>query len=439
VKIISLFKLETISDDRPAISLPEPVLHQIADQQAVNVRCGSVHLELGLSETALAGTIGLSASVRQELGMPNGISLQIEAGPQGVYLGPVVGLIGGREPEDLTEARLGALKNHMLAYEEHGGLFVCTTPGSIDADRQRVSGYVYSPSGTGTWIKETCPLPRVFFRRYGVNVNPLRPQFRKAGVRVVNERIFDKSEAALWMAADEKVAVHLPETLPFKGLPALLDMLDRHGSVFVKPVWGSLARSIVRLEKVSDQIKAQTPSDEVQIVAPSDLADHLPKGSSIIQQALDLVRVGDRLIDFRVITQRDGRGKWIVSGVYGRCGESGLIVSNMSTGGFPLSATDGLSLLFGDSPQVIFRRLQELVRLGLSVGRSLEYSGLLLGDLGIDVAYDKRGFPWIIEANNRDPDHNIAWEANDWSTFYSVRTRPVRFCIWLDGFVGEGG
>jgi len=403
------------------------------------VGCGLARLKLEPSDQTPDGTIGLSASAQNWLGIPVGLPLQVDATPGSLRLGPVVGIIGAKEPEDLTEGRLGALKNHLLAYPDHGGLFVCTTPGQISIDHHRVSGYIYSPSGGGGWAEGTCVLPAVILRRFGVPLGPLTASLDRAGVRVTNERTLNKAEAAEWMAADSQVSHHLPETIPYTDLTALLELLDRHGSVFVKPIWGSLAKSIVRLERVSDRINVQTPNEKADLQNVTDLPRLLPRGRAIVQQALDLAKVGDRLIDFRVITQRDGRGRWVVSGIFGRCGESGLIVSNMSTGGFPLSVNEGLSLLFGHSPQGIFRRAQELTQLGLSVGRSLENSGLLVGDLGIDIAYDKQGFPWVIEANNRDPDHNIAWEANDWSTFFNLRTRPTRFCTWLDGFVGEGG
>lgn len=424
-----LFRVETTS--AATVQLP-PELP--AGEAPLTVEVGAVQVEVSPGQGGRPGVISLPAALAELI--PPGLTCRVRFRGRRLRLGPVVGIIGGRRPADLTESRLEALANHLLVRGRRGGLFVATDRESIDPAGRTVAGYHWSAGGR--WEAGRYPLPSVLLRRYGAEVDRLLPALRGAGVQVFNERIFHKGEADRWMAGDPAVRPHLPETAPLAGPESVAEMLRRHPAVFVKPAWGSLAGGIVRVRRAEDGGYFCEPSRGEPVLCPAsaDMAPLLPRGG-LVQQGLDLAAVGGRMIDFRVVVQKDGRGDWQVAGIVGRCGEEGLFVSNMATGGFPLSVANGLALLFGRSPGAIFRRRQELAQVAVAAARALERSGLLLGDLGLDLAYDREDRLWIIEANNRDPDHNIAWEAGDWPLFYRFRTLPLEYACHLAGF-GEG-
>jgi hypothetical protein len=301
-----------------------------------------------------------------------------------------------------------------------------------------VRGYRWLPEGR--WTEGEFPLPNVLFRRYGTAPDAtLLAALHARGAAVMNERIFHKEEAARWLDTDPALRPHLPETVRLAGAPSVLAMLERHAHVFVKPVWGSLAGGILRVGRWSVEPAAGGRIDCADADAlAAALEPLLPRTAGLVQQGLELTGAGGRMIDFRVIVQKNGRAEWQVSGMVARAGEERLFVSNMATGGFPFAVEDALALLFGPDPELIFRRTRELARLGVAAAQALEAgSGLLLGDLGLDMAYDHDGHLWLVEANNRDPDHNIGWEAGDWSLFYRFRELPLRCACALAGFGQE--
>jgi hypothetical protein len=381
--------------------------------------------------------LGLSAELVERLQIPAGLRLQARCDGRRLRLGPAVGIIGGRRPEELAP-RLPFLANHLLTVRD--GLFVATDLASLSAAAGGGPVKGQWRLGEGGWAEGEFPLPKVLFRRYGAApAAALLTALQARGALVMNERIFHKEEAARWLAADPELRPHLPETVRLAGVSSVLAMLERHPSLFVKPVWGSLAGGILRVRRWSVETAAGdliSCADAETLAAA--LTPLLPRTAGLVQQGLELAGVGGRMIDFRVIVQKNGHGEWQTSGMVARAGEERLFVSNMATGGFPFAVADALALLFGPAPEQVFRRKLELARLGIAAAKALEAgSGLLLGDLGLDMAYDHAGHLWLIEANNRDPDHNIGWEAGDWSLFYRFRQLPLRCACALAGFPQE--
>jgi len=399
-----------------------------------------------VSARVATGDFGLSADLSEELGVPTGLDCRLRSETAALRLGPSVGILGADTVGQLTPDRLRALSNHLLTMGGKGGLFLALARDGIDPEEGLVSGYRFVSSPRESWVSGRFPLPQVIFRRYGARLGGLYEPLRNLGVHVFNERLFHKGEAWDWMAADPRLRPHLPETVPVKDAGSVESMLQRYPAVYIKPVWGSLASGVLRVRRLDDGRGFELAAAGREPVACPDLLEMrsrltplLPR-PGIVQQGLTLAEAGDRLVDFRVILQKDGSGSWTVPGIVGRCGTERLHVSNMATGGFPTAVDDVLGLLFGSHPHVLFRRKEELARLALAVGEAVDRSGLLIGDLGLDLAYDLNGHPWIIEANNRDPDHNIAWEAANWPKFYRIRTLPLEFACHLAGFgAGQGG
>lgn len=384
------------------------------------------------------GRLAVTGDLIRLLRIPPGCPFRVRTGRRRLRLGPVVGILAGAGAAQLTPDRLRAVGNHLLAQRRQGGLFYAFARDGIDLEQGRVAGHWLVPGAAVHWEPAELPLPQVVFRRFGIALEDAATPLQLAGVQVFNERVFHKWEAHQWLCADPQVRAHLPETTALTGAGSVLAMLERHPVVFVKPFWGSPGARILRVRCTGGGFRVEEPGGADRPAATAAeleaaLLGRLPS-PGVVQQGLDLYRSGSRLVDFRVVVQKDGGGDWAVSGIVARCGSAEQFLSNMATGGFPLPVADGLALVFGREPAVLFRRQLELGALGVAVGRALDRSGLLLGDLGVDIAYDGQDHPWVIEANNRDPDHNIAWEAGLWPMFYRFRTAPVDYACHLAGF-----
>jgi len=387
------------------------------------------------------GTVGLSPDLFAMLGDAAGkVPLRVRATAAGIDAGPVVGIAAGKAGRLITGARLRALRDHLLSQPDRGGLFVAFDTSSLRPGEGSVRGHCYL--GGGRWSEGTYPLPRAVFRRYGADP---QPQTMRAlagrGVRFFNERTFGKLEAYRWMHACPGLRSHLPETFPLEDGSMVLGMVRRWGSAYVKPVYGSLGLGILRVEQALPGFRVVSPrGTAVRCKNGARLTEILSRrlpARGLVQQGLNLRRADGRLVDFRTVAQRDGRGRWTIAGIIGRYGGHGLPVSNVSRGGRPVSEREALEKLFGPSPAELRRRRGELRSLGLAAAAALDASGLLLGDLGLDLAYDESNHPWILEANCRDPHHHLARDAGCWKLFYRLRGTPVEFARYLAGFGEE--
>lgn len=435
-----IFEIEPVPERCGIVSLPPEAAGEAGRVAELTLEFGCRHEAVQWTGEAPPGRIGVSTDVLEHLHIPTDCPYRLKVSRRRVCIGPVVGILAARTRDQMTPDRLSGVANHLLNYDHLGGLFVAFARETLDFAGATVEGYRYC--GSDRWEPGLFTIPRAIFRRFGVPLGERLAPLQRLGVQVVNERIFDKWEAARWLLADARVRSHVPETVLVAGPESVLTLLERHPCVFVKPIFGSQGKRILRARRCGAGYTLDIAGEgQVMCADRAELAGALrPRlpDYAIAQQGLTLVSAGGRLVDFRIMLLKDGTGRWTVPGIVSRCGASGHFVSNMATGGFPLPVERSLPLLFGPGSVLTFRRKLELTRLALAVGEALDRSGLLLGDIGLDVAYDLDDHPWVIEVNNRYPDHSIAWESGQWAMFYRTRALPMEFAAYLAGF-GRGG
>ncbi|WP_186375571.1 YheC/YheD family protein [Paenibacillus xylanexedens] len=127
------------------------------------------------------------------------------------------------------------------------------------------------------------------------------------------------------------------------------------------------------------------------------LNERIQKRDYIIQQGIPLMTHEGLPFDLRVLTQKNPQHSWETTGILGRVAAPGKIITNIHGGG-RLATFEELVL-----PQLKregYQKLEhELHRLGIHTAVQLQSSFPRLKEIGIDIALDDHGRPWILEVN----------------------------------------
>ncbi|MEC0123359.1 YheC/YheD family protein [Paenibacillus pabuli] len=127
------------------------------------------------------------------------------------------------------------------------------------------------------------------------------------------------------------------------------------------------------------------------------LHEHIQKRDYIIQQGIPLMKHDELPFDLRVLTQKNLQHNWETTGILGRVAAPGKIITNIHGGG-RLATFNELVRPHFDQNQ--FQQLRsELYRLGIHTAVQLQKSFPRLKEIGIDIALDEGGRPWILEVN----------------------------------------
>ncbi len=278
----------------------------------------------------------------------------------------------------------------------------------------------------GRWVE--CgrePWPSVIYDRAPVldpagspAADRARGLFDRAGIPFVNPRSFirlaaDKLEAYRSMAGG---GLAVPHTGCF-GEHTLRAFLARYDHVYIKPRAGSQGRGIIEIVRsrggrhVIRTLAAtyETPSDGQVRDRIMDLAGRGQTETSdfLVQQGISAEPSDDRhfpRFDLRLLMQKDGQSRWILTGLVARVSQTGGPTTNLSNGARSEEAEPVLDALYGRTQrEEILRRAAEASFAACGI---LEAELGPIGEVGLDIVPDAAGAPWIIEINAR-PGRNV--------------------------------
>lgn len=301
-------------------------------------------------------------------------------------------------------------------------------PSDVSVRTRTVRGYSLSQ---GRYIPRTIPLPGVVYDRYFAGRLSRLPRYlrvRRAmeaqGVIFVNSLPASKL-AVHNLLKQTHLAPHLPETKPLTSTKSLLEFIDKHPMVYLKPISGARGWGILRVERSGrstytyrGHILGQPASGTVR--GRRTLANLLRPLTSrtpyLMQQGIDLLQMERGLADVRTVVQKDGEGVWQVTGMAFRVGAPHSVTSNIHTGGTVRPVDEEL---WGRVTQLA---LQFAVELERQLGA--------LGELGLDFGVDRSGRIWFIETNTR-PGRYIFHLLGDLPTRRVALRRPLEYARFL--------
>jgi hypothetical protein len=320
---------------------------------------------------------------------------------------------------------------------------VVFTPEDVKTDKAVIRALMYD-SEQGKWIRKWMPVPDLIYDRCRYQgpvkfheVTAFRNRFPKLiylGRPLANKWVIYQS-----MAENERIRPYLPVTQKFSGIPDAVKFVKKHRLVYMKPRNGTGGRGILRIERSANGLYLiqgrnrnrviLTPQHVTEAQLAAKLGTLGLTEQYLVQQGINLTLRDGRVHDFRLLIQKNGRGRWDVTGCAGRIGAPRSITSNLHGGGTAMQTDQLLGMRFSSAAQIEEIK-KSMSRLAFLVAQHLEEKYGALCELGIDIAVDPKGGVWLLEVNPK-PSREVFRKIGEKATYQKAISRPLEYAQWL--------
>ncbi|MBB3108278.1 hypothetical protein FHS18_000306 [Paenibacillus phyllosphaerae] len=295
------------------------------------------------------------------------------------------------------------------------GLRVFVLPVASAAPRPSgADGYVLED---GQWRQTRCPLPDLIYDRAFCSGRVEREAKQLlleqlAGLRPnvqLGSPLPDKLTMHRMLQTDERLKPLLAPTVHYRSGVQLAALMKRcpHG-LFLKPAAGFQGRGTLWLRPSGEGWQADgrqlTNRPVSQTFANFDAmsawTDRFVRSTRyIVQPYLQLTGEDGNAFDLRSLLQKDGLGRWTMTGIAVRVGAPGSITANLHGGGAASPALKQLTLRFGEArARYLLTQVQQSC---LRAAAILEQQIGRIGELGADFGIDRKGRLWLLELNGK--------------------------------------
>lgn len=358
-------------------------------------------------------------------------------------VGPIVGILTINGPNGFK-----GNKNNYKSIIEMGikaGVFVYVFAAeSIDTINKTVKAHIFLPK-QNRWITKTMPLPDVVYNRV-----PYRKDEEKKIVKEVinflkNENIpffnpyfFNKWALYQWMKESNEFKKLIPDTEILSKVN-LYNLLKNKSILYLKPINGKAGLGFIKIEKKENNfdLKYQFKKGTINKSFSSfyKLWDSIIQLTAnkeyIIQSGIELNTYYDSPYDIRILVQKNGYGKWLVSGIGIRVAGKESITTHVPRGGYIESIDRVFNQVYG--PYYSDDLKQEISDLAIRISQYIEKRiSYPLGELSLDLGIDKNGNIWFFEANSKPMEFD---EPNIRETSL---LRLIQYFRYLSGFTETG-
>ncbi|WP_071459057.1 YheC/YheD family endospore coat-associated protein [Bacillus massilinigeriensis] len=362
--------------------------------------------------------IMIGNDIANQLNYPSGIMQLYSFLDKGtLYIGPLIGVLtSGFTPFPTRPVgERSSFFYKLLSSSREAGVFAFVFGKEhIDWEQGTINCYTIINS---EWTRMEVPFPNVIYDRLPNRKaekdtvhKDLKRRFETDYlIPFYNPGFFSKMEVYERLFQEQSAAAFLPETHPFSSFALMERMLSSYGHIYVKPMNGSLGNGIrqiiynkqdgtycCRFRNESDGKNKLLKFDSLESLCEKVFNGRtLPR--MLVQQGISMLRRENRLIDFRVHTNKDGEGKWVVAAIAAKIGGLGSPTTHVNNGG----EVKPLGELFELEDE---RRKHEeaLSHAALTLSKALERNMEgFIGEIGFDFGIDKEGKVWMFEANSK--------------------------------------
>ncbi|MCM3655466.1 YheC/YheD family protein [Metabacillus litoralis] len=291
-----------------------------------------------------------------------------------------------------------AAENNLILY------FISLT--NLSPEKKIVEAFVNTSNG---YQIMKVPRPQVIYSRILDKSKVVRWRINalsRAGVTIFNIPNYDveKNKIHQLLLQDAWISKHLPytEVLTKQNLRI---MMNKYESLILKQNYGERGIGAMKIDQRKDgwALTYKTPGmneyKELKFTneLPNIIQYHIAKGDYIIQERIPLATYNGNPFDMRVAVQKDGSGKFKVTGIMCKVAKE----NNFLTNGYQGGKTYRLDDIYEQSiPSIPLYELQQHISVfALKIAHFLEQFFPHLADLGFDICVTADGTPYFIECN----------------------------------------
>ncbi len=332
----------------------------------------------------------------------------------------------------------------MIIEGQHLGLDVFVfTPMDVDEKRGLIHALIYDPKQK-RWSRKWRSFPHLIFDRCRIQRSKrfeqlLRFRARYGNLTFLNRPLRNKWTIYQTLSRKPAFRSHQPETVLFHNEGDVFRLLKSYSSVYVKPINGTGGRGILRVERLGgDMFLIQGRKQNRQIIPAqrlhrsrlgSFLLSWKRSGSFLAQQGIQIKLPNGRVADYRMLVQKNGQGKWEVTGCAGRIGPARSVTSNLHGGGKAVSMNALLGqITASEEKRNEIRRSAE--KLSLDIAAYLEATYGALCELALDLAIDKGGRIYVLEVNPK-PAREVFIQTGDIESYRRAVIKPLEYALWV--------
>lgn len=402
----------------------------------------STEVNVVIDNSVKENEIHLSEAIIKKLKIPTFCPYNVIVKNNAIVIGPFIGIIIGNKRSALSR-RMKQLNSYVKYYSKIKGVVFGFTLDCVNKEDMVIEGVVFNPQYQ-VWEIVTLPFPASLMRRGLVN-----QKWREYFYSLYGEKFFNYKHIDKWLMYQKlrqfpELNIHLPVTELYIGKTSILNFLNKHPNIYVKPIRGNRGLGIFNIVKRENIYKVFTRKDQQNIEMEFNketfldfINENLESNQFIMQKTLDLI-IDNRTIDFRIGLDRNQEGNWNNIMYVTRISGNQSIVSNVaSSGGFVLYPEDALQKFYQFNKSDALKMKEKLLDIAFTIAEKLDESGLKLGKIALDLALDSEGNIYLIEVNNKVPNDNILAGLGDTDTFYRIRHMNIRYAKGLSGFKSE--
>lgn len=358
----------------------------------------------------------LSQNIADELTFPNlKVPLHLFTENQTLYIGPLIGIftcgfttfpmrpIGDRT---LFFSKLLSVKKTV------GALPFLFGEQHINWDKGTVNGLFYHEHG---WKFLEVPFPNVIYDRLPNRRAEKLIELKKVKDRLqhdylipwYNPGFFNKLDIYERLIQVDDIAHYLPETHIFSSFSLIERMLSDYGHIYLKPMNGSLGLGIHQIiyDRNEDTYYCRYQDEsgtnrlrkyETLEALMGHVFAHRKLETMIVQQGIHLIRVNQRPVDFRIHTNKDDLGNWVITAMAAKVAGPGSVTTHINNGGIIKTVEE----VFPENDQKELIAHLKKAALQLSAVLENQIEGII-GEIGFDMGIDNKGHVWLFEANSK--------------------------------------